>query len=351
MILNRRSLIKTGGAMLAAPLILRTGAARAQSAVTLKLHHFLPPASNVHQRLLLPWAKTLEEQSKGAIKVDIFPAMQLGGKPPQLYDQAANGVVDIVWTLPGNTPGRFPSTEVFELPFVAAKEAIVNAQACQEYGQTHVLKETADTQLLCFWAHDHGLIHTNREVKSGADLVGLKLRNPTRLAGGALAALGATPVGMPIPQVPEALAQRAIDGCVIPWEVVPSIKVNELTKFHTEIPGSPTLYTATFFLAMNKGKYEALPADLRAVLDANSGMTFAKKAGEMWDSVGVEVRAAIEASGSGTISAISEDEKAKWVAATKPVHDKWIEDMKAKDLDGQALIDAAQGLVQKYANA
>lgn len=349
--LSRRSLMKTGGALLAAPFILGTGAARAQGTVTLKLHHFLPPASNVHQRLLLPWAKTLEEQSKGAIKIDIFPAMQLGGKPPQLYDQAANGVVDIVWTLPGNTPGRFPSTEVFELPFVAAQKAIVNAQACQEYGQTHILKETGDTQLLCFWAHDQGLIHTNKEVKSSDDLVGLKLRNPTRLAGEALAALGATPVGMPIPQVPEALAQRAIDGCVIPWEVVPSIKVNELTKFHTEISGSPTLYTATFFLAMNKSKYDALPADLKAVLDANSSMTFARKAGEMWDSVGAEVRAAIEASGSGTISAIGEDEKAKWVAATKPVHDKWIEDMKAKDIDGQALIDAARGLVQKYTNA
>ncbi|MEI2298422.1 TRAP transporter substrate-binding protein [Ensifer sp. MJa1] len=351
MILSRRSLMKTGGAMLAAPLILGTGAARAQSVVTLKLHHFLPPASNVHQRLLMPWAKTLEEQSNGALKVDIFPAMQLGGKPPQLYDQAANGVVDIVWTLPGNTPGRFPSTEVFELPFIAAKEAIINAQACQEYGQTHVVKEAGGTQLLCFWAHDQGLIHTNKEIKTAADLAGLKLRNPTRLAGEALAALGATPVGMPVPQVPEALAQRSIDGCVIPWEVVPSIKVNELTKFHTEIPGSPTLYTATFFLAMNKGKYDGLPADLKAVLDANSGMAFARKAGEMWDSVGAEVRAAIEASGKGTISAISDDEKAKWLAATSPVHDKWIEDMKAKDIDGKALIEAAKALVQKYSNA
>lgn len=349
--LSRRNVLKSGGAMLAAPFILGAGRGRAQSAVTLKLHHFLPPASNVHQRLLMPWVKTLEEQTGGALKIDIFPAMQLGGKPPQLYDQAANGVVDIVWTLPGNTPGRFPSTEVFELPFIAAKEAIVNAQACQEYGQAHVLNEAGDTQLLCFWAHDHGLIHTNKEIRSGTDLAGLKLRNPTRLAGEALAALGATPVGMPVPQVPEALAQRAIDGCVIPWEVVPSIKVDELTRFHTEIPGSPTLYTTTFFLAMNKARYEGLPADLRTVLDANSGMVFARKAGEMWDSVGVEVRAAIQASGTGTISAISEEEKAKWVEATAPVRDKWIEDMKAKDLDGKAMLDAAQALVRKYSAA
>jgi TRAP-type C4-dicarboxylate transport system permease small subunit len=103
------------------------------------------------------------------------------------------------------------------------------------------------------------------------DLKGLKLRFPTRLAGEALKALGANAIGMPIPQVPESLAQRVIDGAVIPWEVVPAVKVQELVKFHTEIPGSPTLYTATFILAMNRVKYDGLPADLKAVIDKNSG--------------------------------------------------------------------------------
>src|SRR5690606_28457316 len=129
MTLSRRSFVKTTGALLVAPVLLRSGIARAQDTVTLKLHHFLPPVSNVHARLLTPWAKAIEDESQGKLKIQIFPAMQLGGKPPQLYDQAANGVVDIVWTLPGNTPGRFPSTEVFELPFVAAAEAKANAPA------------------------------------------------------------------------------------------------------------------------------------------------------------------------------------------------------------------------------
>lgn len=349
--LTRRKFMHSAGALLAAPMIMRSGPARAQDVVTLKLHHFLPPVSNVHQKLLLPWVRTIEEQSQGKLKIEIFPAMQLGGKPPQLYDQAVNGVVDIVWTLPGNTPGRFPATEVFELPFIAAQEATANAPACQEYGETYVLPETSDTKILCFWAHDQGLIHTNKEIKTKEDLAGLKLRNPTRLAGEALTALGATSVGMPVPQVPEALAQRAIDGCVIPWEVVPSIKVDELTKFHTEIPGSPTLYTATFFLAMNKGKYDGLADDQKAVLDANSGMTFAKLAGTMWDTVGAEVRASVEKSGKGSISSITEDEKARWVEATKPVHDKWIGDMTAKNLDGSAMIKAARELIAKYSQA
>ena len=202
--------------------------------------------------------------------------MQLGGTPPQLYDQARDGVVDIVWTLPGSTAGRFPSTEVFELPFIGARRGIVNAQASQEYADANLAKETADIKLLSFWSHDHGLIHANKAVNTMDDLKGLKLRSPNRLAGEALKALGATAVPMPIPQVPESIAQRAIDGAVVPWEVVPAIKLDELVKFHTEIPGSPTLYTASFFLAMNKAKYDGLPPDLKAAIDKNSGMTFAR---------------------------------------------------------------------------
>lgn len=346
--LNRRLFIQAGGVALAAPALLKSGLARAQDATTLKMHHFLPPASNVHQKLLTPWAKAIEEQSGGKLKIQIFPAMQLGGTPPQLYDQAVNGVADIVWTLPGNTPGRFPSTEVFELPFVAAQKASVNAPAFFEYAQAHVLKEAADTQILTAWAHDQGLFHTNKEIKTKADLAGMKIRSPTRLAGEALTALGATPVGMPIPQVPEALAQRAIDGCVVPWEVVPSIKVDELTKFHTEIPDSPTLYTTTFFIAMNKPKYDGLADDVKKVLDDNCGLAFAKAAGAMWDSVGAEVRAGLESSGKGTVSSISADEKKGWVEATQPVRDKWIADMKAKGLDSEGLMKAAEDAIKKY---
>ena len=152
---------------------------------------------------------------------------------------------------------------------------------------------------------------------------GLKLRSPTRLAGEALKALGATGIAMPIPKVPESLAQKVIDGCVVPWEVVPAIKVHELVKFHTEIPGSPTLYTTTFFLAMNKAKYEGLPADLKKVLDDNSGMAFATAAGKMWDDAGAEVFQMVKAAGN-TITTITEDEKAKWIKATEPVITTWI---------------------------
>jgi TRAP-type transport system periplasmic protein len=346
--INRRHLMLGAGAAIGAPAII-TGAA-AQAVVTLKLHHFLPPVSNGHAKMLAPWAKKVEEDSQGKIKIDIFPSMQLGGTPPQLYDQARDGVADIVWTLPGSTPGRFPTTEVFELPFICAEKGIVNARASQEFANTYLKDEVKDIKLLSYWAHDGGHIHANKQVKTMDDLKGLKLRNPTRLAGEALKALGAVSVGMPVPQVPESLAQRVIDGAVVPWEVVPAVKVQELVKFHTEIKGSPTLYTASFFLAMNKAKYESMPADLQAVIDKNSGMAFAELAGNMWDTEAVRVRDIVAKRGN-TITVLADDEKARWIKATEPVYGAWIEQMKAKNIDGAKLVEVARALIAKYDKA
>jgi TRAP-type transport system periplasmic protein len=345
MTFNRRHFALAAGAAICAPAIITS--ARAQAQVTLKLHHFLPPVSNGHTKMLAPWARKVEAESQGKIKIDIFPSMQLGGTPPQLFDQARDGVADIVWTLPGSTPGRFPTTEVFELPFIGAQRGVVNAKAAQELADTFLKDEVKDVKLLSYWAHDGGLIHANKQVSTLEDLKGLKLRNPTRLAGEALKALGATSVGMPVPQVPESLSQRVIDGAVIPWEVVPAVKVHELVKFHTEIVGSPTLYTASFFLAMNKAKYDALTPDLKAVMDANSGMAFAEFAGKMWDTEATTVRDMVAKRGN-TITQLSAAEKARWITATEPVYGAWIEQMKGRNVDGAKLVEAARALIAKH---
>jgi TRAP-type C4-dicarboxylate transport system substrate-binding protein len=238
---------------------------------------------------------------------------------------------------------------VFELPFTASRRSLVNSKSCAEFAP-NLANETKDVKLLAFWAHDHGLIHANKQVKTQDDLKGLKLRFPTRLAGEALKALGATAIGMPIPQVPESLAQKVIDGCVVPWEVVPAIKVHELLKFHTEIPGSPTFYTTTFFLAMNKAKYEGLPADLKAALDKHSGMAASEMAGNLWDTMGLPVAEMVKGRGN-TITVLSEDEKAKWQKATEPVIEAWIKGVKDKGLDGAKLLDTAKGLLAKHEKA
>lgn len=342
--LNRRSLL---GAAMATPVYLKEGFAQAPE-VTLKMHHFLAPVANGHARLLAPWSKLVEEESKGRIKIQIYPNMSLGGAPPQLYDQAKDGVADIIWTLPGMNPGRFPSTEPFELPFVASKSGEVNAKAMNEYAQKYLQDEFKEVKPLIIWAHDGGLIHANKQIKTMEDLNGLKLRFPTRLAGEALRALGVNAIGMPVSQVPESLANKVIDGCVVPWEIVPGLKLQELLKFHTEIPGTPTFYSTSFVLAMNTAKYNGMPADLRAVIDKFSGAFGAAMAGKMWDDQAVTVSAMVKARSGNVVSEISMEEKTRWMNTTKPVIDKWVAEMKAKGLNGENMLADAQALIKKY---
>ena len=257
--IQRRTLLKSSAAVaLGTPAL----SGLAQQTVTLKFHTFMAPQSNVWIAMHKAWMDKVEKESGGRIKFEGYPAMQLGGTPVQLYDQARDGVVDIIWTLPGNTAGRFPRVEVFELPFMLTN-AEATSKAYWEYVNTIATDEFKDTHVLAVNVHGPGMFHTkDKQIKTVNDVRGMKLRGPTRQVTKMLGLLGATPVGMPLPQIPDALSKGTIDGCAIPWEVVPSVKVHELTKFHSEFdPAGGALYTTTFVMAMNQAKYNALPPD------------------------------------------------------------------------------------------
>jgi TRAP-type C4-dicarboxylate transport system substrate-binding protein len=320
----------------------------AQQTVTLKFHTFMAPMSNVWLTMHKPWMEKVEKESGGRIKFEGYPAMQLGGTPPQLYDQARDGVVDIVWTLPGNTAGRFPRIEAFELPFMM-NNAEATSKALWEYHQTQAPDEFKETHVIALHVHGPGMFHTvNKPIRAPGDLRGLKMRGPTRPVTRLLAAAGATPVGMPLPGIPDALSKGTIDGAVIPWEVVPSVKVHELTKFHTEFPaGTPALYTTTFVMAMNKAKYDALPADLKKVIDANSGMATSAWLGKTQqgnDAVGR--KAAVDRN--NTITTLTAAEADAFVKVSAQVDDEWVADMTKRGFNGKGLLDSAKALIAKH---
>ncbi len=317
--------------------------------VTLKVHHFLPKQAPAHKNFLLPWKKAVEEESNGRIKVKIYPAMQLGGKAPNLIDQVKDGFVDIVWTLPAYTPGRFPAVSAFELPFMITN-AEETSQALQEYYETNkaAQDEFKDIHPLMFWTHDRGVIHTkNVTVNNLSDLKGLKIRIPSRPVADAMTAYGAVPVAMPVPQMPSALAKNVIDGTVIPWEVVPAFRLHELAESSTEILGDRGIYTSVFVFAMNKKKYNSLPADLKKVIDNNSGMKLSKINGAIWTKAEEPGRKMAKKRGNKVIAMPEADVK-KMRELAVPVHAAWVKEMNAKGLDGQALLDSANALLTKY---
>jgi TRAP-type transport system periplasmic protein len=344
--IQRRTLLKSSAAAVALGAPGLSGLA--QQAVTLKFHTFMAPQSAVWLSMHKPWMEKVEKESGGRIKFEAYPAMQLGGTPVQLYDQAKDGVVDISWTLPGNTAGRFPRVEVFELPFIM-NNAEATSKAYWEYFQTMTPDEFKDVQVLALHVHGPGMFHTKEKlIKHADDLKGLKLRGPTRQITKMLGYLGATPVGMPLPQIPDALSKGTIDGCAIPWEVVPSVKVHELTKFHSEFePAGGALYTTTFVMSMNKAKYNSLAPDLKKVIDANSGLETSGWLGKVQQGNDPAGRkAAVDRK--NTIYTIPAADAQEFKRKARLVEVEWAEDMNKRGFDGKKLLDTAKALIEKH---
>jgi TRAP-type C4-dicarboxylate transport system substrate-binding protein len=262
-----------------------------------------------------------------------------------------DGIADVVWTLPGYTAGRFPRMEVFELPFMI-NDAEAASKAAWEFYEKHARDEFRDVKPLAVHVHDAGYLHTrDRAVRTLADFRGLKLRAPTRQTNRLLAALGATPVSMPVTGLADAMSKGVIDGAVVPWEVVPAVKVHEIARFHTETdPDMAALYTAVFLLAMNRKTYDGLPADLRAIVDRNSGLGLSGHAGRLWDEQKAPARKLALDRGNA-IHVVAATELMQWQKAAEPVLVDWVRDVGKRGIDGDGLIAEARALIARHARA
>jgi TRAP-type C4-dicarboxylate transport system substrate-binding protein len=319
--------------------------AMAQSS-TLRFHQMLPPQATIPAKAIKPWADKVEKESGGRLKVQLFPSMQLGGRPPELFDQAKDGVADVVWTVLGYTPGRFPKTEAFELPFSSGL-AEPASRAFQEFVEKHAMDEFKDVKLIGVHVHGPGLIHSLQPVTKLEDMKGLKVRGGSRIINIMLEQLGATPVGMPVPAVGEALSKGVISATTIPWEVVPAVKVEQIARNSTGFSGNKGLYTQTFAVAMNKASYDKLSPDLKKVIDANSGMAAATMFGRAMDE-GDKAGLALAIKAKNNIITLDAAETQRWMRAASGVRAVWYKEVGAKGIDGPKLAQEAENLIAKY---
>ncbi len=340
--MTRRMAMTTLGAALATPAFLKKAHA---AEVTLRVHHFLPGVAPMQTRFFDVWAKEISEASGGAIEMQMFPSMQLGGKPPQLADQARQGICDIAWTLPVYTPDRFPVAETMAMPFMvtnAEKTSVAMHTLMEEFGQN----EYKGMKPLAFHTHDGGKIHTRGQIVSSAeDIKGLKLRAPNQATGEMLALMGAETVFFPVTEMVVGLSNGVIDGCCLPYEVVPAFKLQELTKVTNEPEaGGRGIYANTFALVMNERKYEGLSDDLRAVIDAHSGADLSRRLGAQFDEFEAFGKSVVEKQGN-EIHTIAASEIDTWREMAAPIYDKWIGKLNDAGHDGAAIVARANALL------
>lgn len=306
------------------------GAASAANAeTTLRMSHFWPAASAINKDIFEVWAKTIEEESGGELSVQNFPSQTLS-KAGDAYEGAVNGISDIAITAQGYTAGRFPLSQVVELPGVAdtASQGACILQSLYDDG--HLDKEYSDSKVLYMFATGPGYIHTKDvDVQTPADLDGMRIRRPTAVAGQMLENMGAQPIGMPAPDIYTSLQRGVLDGVSLPWEGLKTFRLNEQTQYHTQVP----FYSLIFVATMNQNTYDSLTPEQRQVIDDNSGMKWSRVAGEVFNSL--DVAGKQEAEEAGHTIRIIEDplNNADWQKPLKAGIERYLGELEARGLD------------------
>jgi TRAP-type transport system periplasmic protein len=276
--LTRRQ-VSLGTAAAAAVLCSGRGA-RAQSFV-LKASHWNPPNHPLH-KAMLAWSDQLEKLSDGRLKLQVYPAGQLGGGANRQFDSCRNGVVDISGSLHAATPGRYSLTELACMPFSAPAEGAVSAISSRrltELVPEYLAKEHEGLKVLWMAMTPPLKFHSKRALRKIEDWKGIKVRYAGQQFKDLIDALDAVPLPVPPPETQDALSKGIVDAATFPYEGAASFGLDSIVKYSIE----PGVASNSFGIVMNPGKYESLPADLKALIDKTTGPQAAWKFGKELD--------------------------------------------------------------------
>jgi TRAP-type C4-dicarboxylate transport system substrate-binding protein len=317
--------------------------AQAAKPVELKLSHFMSPMHNLHVDVFVPFAKEVEEKSKGRVKITVFPGEALG-KARDHYDMVTTGVTDFAFVIPAYTAGRFPLSAVMELPFLVPNSKVGSRVAWELSTKGYFKKEFPGARMLSFWTTGPGNIFMIKKMaKTLDDIKGMRLRSPGPQQTILLRELGISPLTLPISETYEALQRGMADGAIGPLSTVVDFKLYEVVKYYTIV----NIYATTMSLAMSEKAWNSLAPDIQKIIEDAAGSKMSAAAGASYDTYDQK---GIEAGkkANGQVYTLPPDERKRWAEKVKGLNDKWVSDMEAKGLPGKKASEEARALVEKY---
>ncbi|MDH3195725.1 MAG: TRAP transporter substrate-binding protein [Hyphomicrobiales bacterium] len=301
--------------------------AYAQDAIVLKVSHFLPPNHTFH-KAMVAWGEQLDKQSGGRLKLQIYPAGQLGGGPNRQFDAARNAITDIAISLHGATPGRYATTELASLPFASpsvGNTSKARSRRITELAPEFLAAEHEGLKILWMAVTPSLMFHSKQPITKLDDFKGLKIRYAGAQFKAIVDALGAVPLAVPPQETQDALSKGIVDAATFPYEGAASFDLGTVAKNTLE----PGVASATFAVVMNPAKYESLPDDLKKLIDATTGPDAAGAFGEKWDQSEIEGKTSLMGKGV-QVHKLSDDAVAQLKALLEPQIDaalKAVEDM------------------------
>ena len=324
-------------ARITAALALCAGAPALQ-AQELRLSTFVPPVHIIYKEIIIPYGQDLEKATNGQVKITGYPSMQLGGKPPELFRQAVDGVADLVFTLPGYTSPAFPRVGIIELPGLK-EDGFAATQMMWDLLDPYLLPEFKGTKVIALWgAEDAGLMtRTNKAYRTLEDLKGLRLRAPSAAQAKQIEVMGAVPIAAPITQVYPGLERGTMDGAMVPFTTILDFRLGEVAKGYT-IAG-PIFGRSVFLIAMNEKKYQGLSAANRAAVDKLSGPELSRKATDVYIKRAEQAVASVR--GKADVYELPKSEQDRISKTLRPIIDEWIKEMEGKGVPAKEMLRKA----------
>lgn len=310
------------------------GAGTAAAADELRLSTFVPPVHVIYREIITPWADEVAKATNGEVKVTLYPSMQLGGKPPELYRQSVQGAVDLVFTLPGYTSTAFPRVQMIELPGLKP-DGVAATHMMWDLLDPYLLPDFEGTKVIALWgAEDAGWMSRTGAFRTLDDVKGKRMRAASAPQAKQLEVMGAVPIAMPITQVYQSLERGVVDGAMLPFSTIVDFRLGEVAKGIT-VTG-PLFGRSSFLIAMNKKKYDSLPAAGRAAIDKLSGRSLSLKATDVYlkrSETGIE-----SVKGKAELYELPAAEQKRIAEVLKPIIAEWIKENEAKGIPAREML-------------
>jgi TRAP-type C4-dicarboxylate transport system substrate-binding protein len=308
--------------------------------VELKFSYWVPP---VHP--LVPstqqWADDVAKASNGSIKITIFPSEQLG-KAFDHYDMARDGIADLTYVSPGYQPGRFPLFAGAGLPFVLTN-ANGGSRAVDEWYRKYASREMKDVHFCLAFVHDPGAFHSKKKIVMPEDLKGMKVRPATGTIAALVSSLGGTNVQASAPEARDVLERGVADAITFPWRSMFLFHIETAVKYHMDVP----LYTTPFVWVMNQGKYNALSAAQKKVIDDHCTTDWAEKVAAPWGDFEASGRDMMKKLAGHEVYSLTADQLAAWKKAAAPLRTQWDNDVKKLGLDPATVMGELEADLKK----
>ena len=339
-----RLMQKAGTVLVTAIAVFAMGVAVANAKTVLKISSWAPPTHGINAVMWPKLIKMIEKATNGNVTAEIKYKL---ASPPAQFDLVQDGAADISWIFHGYNPGRFTATKSIEVPGYKG-----NAEAASvAYWRAHVkylakANEHKGVKLIGLMTHGPALIHSNKKLKSLADVKGLKLRLPGGVGSDVGAALGAKGIKVPAPKVYETLASNAADGVVMPFESRKGFKLTEVAKNVLVMPGG--FYRGSFAIIMNNAKFKSLSANDQKALSKVFGEAMSRAAGQVWDQIDVVGRKVTEGAKGNSINVASKADQAAYIKIGNAIKAKVIKQVSAKGVDAKSAVDFIAKQMSSY---